>query len=262
MKTHRIIAIVKRHYYEAIHNVDRVIDMVYWPVLDVVVWGFLTFYLFHNNYSSPSLVSFLLGAVILWGVFFSFQRDLAIGFLDELWARNLLNIFSTPLSIWEYLTGLIIINFTKIFFGFFVAGLFAWAFYAFNIFHFSFALLPFFANLIIFALAMGIFTTGLIFRYSTKIQVLAWSFAGLIQPISCVFYPLTTLPKWLQAPAWLLPTTHSFEGMRQILATGVFSISHFWWGLGLNIIYLLAALIFFQYIFNIAKQRGLLVKLE
>lgn len=261
MKIHRIIAIIWRHYFEAIHNLDRLVDMLYWPILDIIVWGFLSIYLFHNN-STSAIVGFLLGAAILWGVFYSLQRDLAAGFLDELWSRNLLNLFSTPLSIWEYIVGLVTVNFIKMLVGFVVASLFAWAFYAFNIFPFSFSLLPFFINLIFFALAMGIFTTALILRYSTKIQTLAWSFAGIFQPISCVFYPLSTLPKWLQIPAWYLPTTHAFEGMRQVLQFGTFSSLHFWWGIILNIIYLMLSLVFFRYIFDIAKDKGILVKLE
>lgn len=262
MKFHRISAIVTRHYYEAIHNFDRLADIIYWPILDVIVWGFLAVYLSHNSSTGPTLINFLLGAAILWGVFYSIQRDISMGFLDELWARNLLNLFSSPLSVWEYICGLIIINLIKMSVGFLMASLLAWAFYAFNIFPHAFLLLPYFVNLIFFALALGIFITGLIFRYTTKIQGLAWSFAGILNPISCVFYPLSTLPKFLQDIAWFLPTTHVFEGMREVLSIGLFSASHFWWGLILNIIYMFLAVLFFNKIFKISKDRGLIVKLE
>lgn len=262
MNTQRIFAIITRHYFEAIHNFDRIADMIYWPVLDVIVWGFLTIYLSRSSFVGPTVVNFLLGATILWGVFFALHRDMAMGFLDELWSRNLLNLFSSPLSIWEYITGLIIINFVKMSIGFLAASLLAWAVYAFDIFPRAFQLLPYFVNLMIFGLALGIFITGLIFRYTTKVQVLAWSIPALLQPISCVFYPLSTLPKFLQDVAWFLPTTHVFEGMRGVLGTGVFSISQFWWGLILNIIYIVLAILFFDKIFRISKDRGLIVKLE
>ncbi len=118
------------------------------------------------------------------------------------------------------------------------------------------------ANLLLFALALGIAITGMIFRYTTKIQALAWSFAGLLMPVSCVMYPMSSLPKWLQDVAWMLPTAHSFEGMRQVLAGNGFSPLHFWWGAGLNVVYFAIAIAFFGWIFEKARSRGLLVKQE
>jgi ABC-2 type transport system permease protein len=109
---------------------------------------------------------------------------------------------------------------------------------------------------------LGIAITGMIFRYSTKIQALAWSFAGLLMPVSCVMYPMSSLPKWLQDIAWMLPTAHSFEGMRQVLAGKGFSPLHFWWGAGLNLVYFAIAIGFFTWIYEKARSRGLLVKQE
>jgi len=198
MKLHRIKAVMLRHTYEARRNMDRVIDTVYWPVLDIIVWGFFTIYLGRGNRLQPGLISFMLGAIILWGLFFAFQRDMAVGFLDELWSRNLVNLFSTPLSVSEYMTGLIAVNLLKAVFGMTAAALIAWACYAFDIFPALPAMLPYMLNLMLFALALGIIITGLIFRYTTKIQGLAWSFAGLLMPMSCVLYPLQSLPRYLR----------------------------------------------------------------
>ncbi len=142
------------------------------------------------------------------------------------------------------------------------AALIAWVSYAFDIFPMLPMFLPFMLNLVLFALALGIIITGLIFRYTTKIQGLAWSFAGLLMPLSCVLYPLKSLPSYLRPAASMLPTTHSFEGMRQVLAGGGFSARDFEWGLALNVGYFVFALIFFRWIFESARSRGLLVKLE
>jgi ABC-2 type transport system permease protein len=262
MKAHRIIAVVQRHLYEARRNVDRITDMLYWPVLDVIVWGFFTIYLAHSNRLRPDLVSLLLGAAILWGMFYAFQRDMAVGFLDELWSRNLINLFSTPLSVWEYLIGLVCVNLLKMSVGFTAASLIAWACYAFDIFPLLPKFLPYMVNLLLFAGALGVLITGLIFRYTTRIQALSWSFAGLLLPVSCVFYPVSSLPRWLRAVAWMLPTAHAFEGMRQVLAGGGFSAWHFWCGLGLNLAYFALALLAFTRVFEAARSRGLLVKLE
>ena len=262
MKIHRINAVIVRHLYESRRNFDRLTDLVWWPVLDIIMWGFFTIYLAHSSRLQPNVVSCLLGAVILWGTFYGFQRDMAVGFLDELWSRNLINLFSTPLSVWEYLTGLILVNFIKAMVGLSAASLIAWAAYAFNIFPLLPIFLPFMASLIFFALAMGVLITGLIFRYTTRIQALAWSFAGLLQPVSCVFYPLKSLPRWLRAVAWMLPTTHAFEGMRQILSGKGFSLSHLGWAFGLDAAYFCLAVLVFRRVFESARNRGLLVKLE
>ena len=109
MKIHRIRAVMMRHGYEARRNFDRVTDTIYWPVLDIVMWGFFTIYLSNSNRLQPTVVSCLLGAIILWGTFYTFQRDMAVGFIDDLWCRNLINLFSTPLSVWEYLIGVILV---------------------------------------------------------------------------------------------------------------------------------------------------------
>jgi ABC-2 type transport system permease protein len=236
--------------------------MLYWPVQNIVVWGFFTVYLARDNHLQPGVVSFFLGAAILWGMFYAFQRDLATGFLEELWSRNLVNLFSTPLSISEYLTGLIIVTLLKAMIGMLAAGLTAWVCYAYNIFPQFAELIPFMLNLSLFALATGVMIIGLIVRYTTRIQTLAWSFAGLLMPFSCVFYPLSSLPEYLHPIAWVLPTTHSFEGMRQAIAGRGFSMLHFGWGITLDAIYYALAILIFHKMFESACSRGLLVKLE
>jgi ABC-2 type transport system permease protein len=268
MKAHRVAAVIQRHLYETRRNFDRVVDMVYWPVLDIIVWGFFTLYLSRGNTLThgaamrPDLVGFLLGAAILWGMFYSFQRDMAVGFLDELWTRNLINLFSTPLSAAEYVTGLICVNFIKASVGMAMAASVAWAAYAFDIFPMLPTFIPYLVNLVLFALAIGIVITGFIFRFTTRVQALAWSFAGLLQPVSCVFYPVSALPPALRAIAWSLPTTYAFEGMRHVMAGHGFSREHFLWGLGLNAVYIVAAIIIFRIVFASAQARGLLVKIE
>jgi ABC-2 type transport system permease protein len=261
MKYYRVEAVIIRHYYEARRNLDRITDMVYWPILDVIVWGFFSVYLSSGKLGG-TLANFLLGASILWGMFYGFQRDMAVGFLDELWSRNLINLFSTPLTVSEYVAGLVIINFLKVMVALLASALLAWALYAFNIFPFLPELLPFCAILMHFGLALGILITGMIFRYTTKIQGLAWSFAGLLMPVSCVFYPLASLPSWLQAISWMLPTSHAFEGMRQVLLGKELAITHVWWGLGLDVVYIALAVVAFRIVFEKARSRGLLVKLE
>jgi ABC-2 type transport system permease protein len=262
MKLHRIRAVILRHVYELRQNPNHLTNMLYWPVVNIVVWGFFTFYLAHRGDAQPGIVSSLLGAVILWGFFNSFQRDMAVGFLEELWSKNLVSLFGSPLSVSEYITGLIAINICKAMVAMAAESVIALLCYRFNIFPMLLSFVPFIFNLMLFALAVGVAVTGLIFRYTTRFQVLAWGFAGLLMPFSCVFYPLKSLPPFLHPVAWMLPTTHSFEGMRQVIAGNGFSSSHFEWGLALNLFYFVLAGLFFHWMFESARSRGLLVKME
>lgn len=262
MKPYRIRAIILRHAYEVRRNANHLTYMVYWPVVNIAVWGFFTIYLRRGDRLQPGILSCLLGAVILWGLFNAFQRDMAVGFLEELWSRNLVSLFGSPLTIWEYVTGLIIVTLAKAMIGLAVESLIAWLFYHYNIFPVLPRLLPYILNLALFAFTIGIAITGLIFRYTTKFQAMAWSFAGILMPLSCVFYPISSLPGFLRPVASLLPTTHSFEGMREVIERGAFLGSRFEWGLGLNIIYFVLAIMFFRYMFEAARLRGLLVKME
>jgi ABC-2 type transport system permease protein len=262
MKWHRIEAVILRQGYEARRNLDRVMDMLYWPILDVFLWGFFTVYLAHGSQLRPSVITFLLGSAILWGVFRAFQRDMTIGFLSDLWSRNLANMFATPLSISEYMTALVAVNFVKTIIGMTGAAAIAWFFYAYNIFRVLPALLPFLLDLLIFAFVVGLAITGLIFRFTTRIQALTWSFTGFLMPISCVFYPLSALPKYLRPFAWALPSTHAFEGMRSVIAGNKIPMAQFEWGLALNALYFVGAAFFFHWMFERARSLGLLIKLE
>lgn len=262
MKLYRIRSVILRHTYEVRRNANHITYMVYWPVVNILVWGFFTLYLRHGDRLQPGILSCLLGAVILWGLFNAFQRDMAVGFLEELWSRNLVSLFASPLSVSEYVTGLIIVTLAKAMVGLFVEALIAWLFYHYDIFPALPTLFPFILNLALFALTMGIVVTGLIFRYTTKFQAMAWSFAGILMPLSCVFYPLSSLPGFLRPIASILPTTHSFEGMREAIEKGGFSAFHFKWGLGLNVVYFIFAIVFFRWMFESARSRGLLVKME
>lgn len=142
MKLHRINAVILRQAYEARRNPDRLMDMLYWPILDVFLWGFITIYLTKSSQLKPGLITFLLGSAILWGVFRAFQRDMTIGLLSDLWSRNLGNLFSTPLTIFEYLTALILANLLKTIVGMAAAGLIALAFYSYNFFRMLPMLIP------------------------------------------------------------------------------------------------------------------------
>jgi ABC-2 type transport system permease protein len=185
---------------------------------------------------------------------------MAIGFLGEVWSRNFVGLFSTPLSITEYMVGLVVINLAKALAGVVVAGIAAWMFYVYNIFPELPLLIPYMGVLLIFGLAVGILVTALVVRYTTRLQSLTWTITGLLVPFSCVFYPITALPAALRPVALMLPSTQAFEGMREALARGTISPERLTVGFALDGVYVVLALAAFLYLFRAAVSRGLLVK--
>src|ERR1700722_3305372 len=262
MRLYRIEAVVLRHVYELRHNGNHLINMVYFPVVNIIMWGFLTIYLTDRQGLQSGLISSLLGGVVLWGLFYGFQRDMGQGFLEEVWTRNLISLFSSPLSVAEYIYALVCVNLIKALIGLVLESVIALLCYHFNIFPSLIEFVPFIAVLMFFGFSIGVVITSLIVRYGSKLEGLAWSFAGVLMPFSCVFYPLSTLPAFLHPLALALPTTHSFEGMRQVLAGGGFSMVDFQWGVAQDIAYVALAILLFRRMFESARSQGLLIKMD
>lgn len=260
MKWHRIAALLSRHLYLYKRSPPRIMEIFYWPLLDLVIWGFITVYLMKFQGQVPGAVTFFLGALILWDVLFRAQQGITITFLEEIWARNLLNLFASPLKPSEFLAATMVMSVLKVAAVCTVLVVCAYLFYAYNVFIIGAALVPFVFNLVVTGWTIGVMTTALIMRFGQEAEVLAWSMVFLFHPISCVFYPLDVLPPWLQRIAWFNPATHVFEGMRGVLKDGTLSPTHVTWAFGLNALYLAAVIVLFQKVFAICKDKGLLVR--
>jgi ABC-2 type transport system permease protein len=257
----RISAVLLRHLYLYPRSLSRMLEIFYWPVLDLLVWGFLTVYLSKHATAMPHWTAFLLGAMILWDVFYRSQQAVCLSFLEEVWSRNLLNLFASPLSPFEFLAATMILSFVKFLGAAVVAALLAKLLYGFDLLTFGLWLIPFLTNLVAMGWAIGIVTTGVILRYGERAEVMAWGLGLLIQPFAAVFYPVSVLPPALQRVALALPCTYVFEGMRDVATAGTTSGFNMAMAFGLNIAYLGAALGFFNYMFRQAQERGLLTKL-
>ncbi len=260
MSLARILAITTRHLYLYKRSMSRLMEIFYWPLLDLLVWGFITVYLEQFKAALPDFVSIFLGALILWDILYRSQQGISISFLEEVWSRNLLNLFVTPLRPGEYLIATMLISIFKLLTAAAVTVVLAWALYSFNIFRMGVSLAAFVFHLMVMGWAIGIATTALILRFGQKAEIMAWGLAFLFQPISAVFYPVSVLPGWLQGVALMIPATHVFEGMRGVLATGTFSVESFLAATLLNAVYLGLSLIFFYRIFGAAKRLGLLMR--
>ena len=260
MKLHRVTALLVRHLYLYRRSLPRIMEIFYWPFLDLVIWGFITLYLARYQSQVPGFVTFFLGALILWDMLFRSQQGITIAFLEELWARNLMNLFASPLKPSEFLTATMAMSVMKVTVVSIVMAGSALLFYSYNILIVGIWLMPFVLNLVITGWIIGVLTTSLIMRFGQEAEVLAWSMVFLFQPISCVFYPLEVLPTWLQMIAWANPAAHIFEGMRVVLSGGASPLGNLAWAVCLNGVFLVVVVAWFYRTIAYCKEHGLLVR--
>jgi ABC-2 type transport system permease protein len=261
MNLHRVGVLVLRYIFIYRRSPVRLVEVVFWPTMSLLVWGFVTIFIQRAGEGDLTrMITFLIGAMICWDILFRAQQGVALSFLEDVWARNLLNIFCAPVRLREYvlatfLFGLMRVSVTLMFLSFL-----AWLFYHFNFFSLGFALIPFIANLLVLGLTIGIIAIAIILRYGHGAEPFAWALPFLLQPFSAVFYPVNVLPEPMQKVAWAIPCTYVFEGMRAVIGSGVIPWGSLAWAIGLNIIYLAAAMGLLLHMFNLARDRGLLGK--
>lgn len=258
MNLTRVWGIILRHIFLVRHQLERSMDMFVFPILSLILWGFLANYV---QVQSSTLATFFFGGLILWVIFERVGTTIGIDFMWDVWERNLVNILATPIKTSEYVVALIIVALIKISVSFLAMWLIAAVFYDFKIGIFGFSLAAFWLNLLLFAVAMGIFNISIILRYGHGIGPLTWVLPFAIQPFAAVFYPVSVLPETIQRIVWFLPLTHVFEGMRSTFETGAFNANQFFTALFLNLIYFSLTLTFFIYMFKVVKKKGLIVKL-
>lgn len=262
MNATRIKAVVLRHLYYWTRSFSKMTDTFWWPFVDLLVWGLMTVFISRQAQGAlPNLVLFLLSALILWTVIYRCQWEISLTLNEEIWSLNLLNLFASPLTIWEFLTAAVILGVIKLLGVLVFMFFFAWLLYAYNVFVVGFYFLPFIFVLVIFGWALGILVNAAIIRLGRNSEALAWTAVFLVQPFSAVFYPVSVLPGWAQNIAYLLPSTYVFEGLRSVLFTGTFPLINFWLGLSLDIFFLIMSLIIFKITFERAKELGLLSRL-
>lgn len=261
MKPHRVAAVFLRQTYLYKRSLPRLMEILYWPLLDLVLWGFISVYLARYQEGLPNFVAFFLGALILWDILHRSQLGISVSFLEDIWARNFLNLFVSPLKPSEYILALMLVSAFKIVLAGAVMALLAWVFYSFNIFLIGVSLIPFVLSLVALGWAIGVFTTALILRFGQQAEILAWGVAMLFQPMSAVFYPVSVLPPFLRTLARGVPSSYVFEGMREVIANGGFPVEKLLWAAGLNALYLAAAFVYFYRVFRTVKRKGLLARI-
>ena len=261
MNWRRISALVLRYTFLYTRSVPRIVEMFFWPVMELLVWGMLTQYLQTGPFKIPGFIKFLLGAMIFWDILYRSQQATTLSFLEDIWSRNLLNIFVAPVRISEFIVATYCVGFVKTLITAAGLSMLAVTCYRFNILSMGFALIPLFLNLLVMGWAVGMVTTGMIMRWGQASENLAWGIPFLIQPFCAAFYPLDSMPVWIRPISLAIPATHVFEGMRAVLAGQGLSLKYVLCAAGLNLIYLTGAALFFRFMYGKARKQGLLAKL-
>jgi ABC-2 type transport system permease protein len=256
----RVAAMVLRYWYLLRSSWARLIELIYWPAVQMLMWGFLQVYIGQNASFFARAGGVFIGAVLLWDILFRGQLGFSISFLEEMYARNLGNLMMSPLRPSEFITALMIMSIVRLAIGLVPVSLLAIAFFGFNLYALGLALAAFFANLILTSWSVGIFVSGLVLRNGLGAETFAWSIMFLLLPITCVYYPVSTLPQVLQYAAWALPPTYVFEGMRALLIDHVFRADLMLQALALNAALIVAAIAAFLMLVDRARNQGSLLQ--
>jgi ABC-2 type transport system permease protein len=260
LSARRVGAMVLRYWYLLRSSWPRLLELIYWPAVQMLMWGFLQLYIAGNASFFARASGTFIGGVLLWDILFRGQLGFSISFLEEMWARNMGNLMISPLRPVEFVAALMIMSLVRLGIGMGPVSLLAMAFFGFNLYGLGLALAAFFANLILTSWAIGILVSGLVLRNGLGAESLAWTVMFLMLPLTCVYYPVTVLPPWLQSVAWALPPTYVFEGMRAALIDHVFRADLMLEAFGLNVVLFALAVSVFSMLLNSARRQGSLLQ--
>jgi ABC-2 type transport system permease protein len=255
----RIAAMVLRYSYLLRHSWPRIADLIYWPAVQMLMWGFLSLYLAENDSFLARAGGAFIGAVLLWDILFRGQIGFSVSFLEEMWSRNLGNLMMTPLRPAELVVALMVMSIVRVLIGLVPVTIMAIFFFGFNFWALGFAVAAFFANLIITSWAIGLVASGMVLKKGLGAEGLAWSMTFLLLPLCCVYYPVSVLPEWLQWISLSLPPTHVFEGLRALLMENRFDAMAMLTALALNLVYFSVGAVIFALLLKSARWTGSLM---
>lgn len=262
----RVAAMVRRYVYLLRSSWPRIFDLMYWPLVQMLTWGFLQTYLARAANAGAFTgrlglaAGTLIGAMLLWDILFRGQLGFSVSFLEEMWARNIANLLMSPLRPGEFIIALMVMSLIRLAIGFIPVTFLAILFFGFNLWGLGVGLGFFFANLILTSWSIGLLCSGLVLRYGLAAESLVWTFMFLMQPLACVFYPLAILPKPLQILSSCLPPTYVFEGLRALLTRHELRLDLMGAAFLLNVVFFSAAAALFLLLLRRARRAGSLLQ--
>jgi ABC-2 type transport system permease protein len=260
MSPSRTFAIVLRHFYLVSGSPARVLPLFAWVAIDMVLWGFITKYLNTVSSAGFDFVPVFLGAVLLWDFFTRVMHGVTMAFMEDVWSRNFLNIFATPLAISDYVSGLVLSSIGTSSIGLVVMLVLASTIFGLSFLAYGFALIPFLLVLFLFGIALGILGAALVLRFGPASEWFIWPIPALVSPFAGVFYPVATLPLWMQYVCWALPPVYIFENVRAIVAGRSASASELAIGAGLAVFYVILACWVFVRVYRHSVRTGLIAR--
>ena len=214
----RMRAVARRHAYVLLRSPHRLFDVTLWPLVDVLLFGALASYVGGGHASGGSKAAgYLIAGIVLWHVVYQSQISVSTGLLEETWSRNLLNLMVTPIREVEYVGGVALFGLFKLAMGVGVVALGALVFYSFDVSTLGFGLVPIAAVLLLVGWTIALFVIGVVLRFGSGAEALAWGVMFVVMPLSGIFYPVDALPRVLQPVALALPTTHAFAALRGLV---------------------------------------------
>lgn len=258
MKIHRIYAILLRFVLAMKYSLERLTDFFYWPVIDLLMWGITSAYIQTLGPDAANITMIILTGLVLWIIVWRGQYEIGLNLLADVWNRNLINIFVSPLKFSEWMVSFLLLGFIKAILSF-VFGIFvAFMLYKVRLFEYGFYFIPYIFLLIMTGWWIGFIIVGLIFRIGRRVEAFAWTLGALIAPFSAVYYPVAILPKWAQYISAALPTSYVFESAREVIHNGYFDVNKVVISFILNIVYLILTAIFLKRGFDKLLKRGII----
>lgn len=260
MTFHRTLAIVLRQGYLLRGSFTRVLPLFTWVAVDIVLWGFITRYLNEVSAARINFVAVFLGAVLLWDFFMRVMQGVTMAFFEDVWSRNFLNFFASPLSTSEYVGGLVLSSIATSAIGLVVMMVLASAVFHLSFLAYGLPLLGFLLVLFLFGIALGVFASAMVLRLGPAFEWFVWPIPAILSPFAGVFYPIDTLPTWMQGVAYVLPPAYVFESMRAMVAGKGVPAAALWCGGALAVLYVLLAAGVFVRMYRHAVRTGLIAR--
>lgn len=252
----RLKALYLRHLYPLKRDFDILSDVIYWPIMDTILWGVTSQWLVEGT-GKLSIIAAILTAMVLWDIIWRTQMEVSRSMMEELWNNNMVNLFGSPLTINEWITGILSLSILKTGITLVAIIPLVWFMYQINVFSLGFWMIAFFISTVLTGWWVGFISAGVVLRFGYKAQTIIWTLPAILLPFSAIYFPLDRLPLYLQPISRLIPTTYTFENMRALLQHGSVDALALGLGLGLNLLYLALALRFFKKSFEHSKVLGL-----
>ncbi len=261
MNFNRMYGLFLRHFFLIKSSFPRILDLIYWPSIQIILWGFISkFFSTYSDYYNNT-VGIILSCAILYDFLFRSSISFNMLFLEEIWSRNFTNLFIAPMKISEIIISLVFTALIRTLIGLVPAILITSPLFGISILNLGVPLFFLFLSLYIFGITLGLFVSSGLLRFGPSFENIAWSSLFLLAPLGCIYYPIEILPEFFQNLAKLLPLVYIFDETRNILVNNTFNFENIFQAFYLNGIYLLAGILLFYFSFAEARKKGSLINM-